>query len=794
MSYHSIYYLLLINFLLSGKISSQNLGQYNVVWNSQSQNSSESMPLVGHSVGCNVWVEHGDIYFYAAQSGAFDENNEALKAGRFRLRLSPNPFKGKGSFRQELRLKEGYIEISSQHPEQGQSRIRIWIEAKEPIIHVDVLTDKKLGMEVSYESWRFDDRILKTEKAPGVKGRRASIFDYDNYQMDLVKYGDRFQVEGDNFYFFHNNEHHLNAFNFAVEQENLNEVRSEMVDPLQNLISGGLLYGDDLIFSGNTTGEYANTPFRSWIFSAEKPSKEHHFQVFLKVEQEKDVMKWKRDLLSLEQRKKSREDLFDDTSIWWKKFWNKSYIIINPEKKDTDDAPWRVGRNYNLFRYQLGGNTYGKMPTKFNGGNLTFDPVNVDQHYAYDPDFRRWGGGTFTAQNQRLVYWPMLKSGDFQQMLPQFKFYMNALENAIARTKAYWGHGGSSFTEQMQESGLPVVSHYGFQDHGFWNTQRPLNYEKGLQVNPYVQTLFQGQLEFSFMILEYYRYSGEDISQFLPFIYNAVYFYDHHYRYVHRKETGKELDEEGNLVLYPTTPGEHSPNSTNASDAVAGFRAVVETAVNLPDKVMPDSIRTYFKSVKERIPPLELYSYKASKGKSYTLLRESKEDTIWHSGFMPSLYAVYPYHLITSESKEFPYAINVWNFKMSDENKFNYASWRPGAFMGANLGLNEYTKNQILKKLGDSKRRYPTFWGPGHDWVPDHNWGGSGMIALQDMLLQEKGGKIHLFPVWPTEWNVQFKLHASGKTTIEGELWNGKVRNLKVTPDDRKKDVVIDLE
>ena len=35
-----------------------------VVWHSQSKNSSESMPVGGGSIGMNVWVENGDIYFY----------------------------------------------------------------------------------------------------------------------------------------------------------------------------------------------------------------------------------------------------------------------------------------------------------------------------------------------------------------------------------------------------------------------------------------------------------------------------------------------------------------------------------------------------------------------------------------------------------------------------------------------------------------------------------------------------------------------------------------------------------
>ena len=37
------------------------------------------------------------------------------------------------------------------------------------------------------------------------------------------------------------------------------------------------------------------------------------------------------------------------------------------------------------------------------------------------------------------------------------------------------------------------------------------------------------------------------------------------------------------------------------------------------------------------------------------------------------------------------------------------------------------------------------------------------MIGLQEMLLQTNGELILLFPAWPLEWNVHFKLHAPGK-------------------------------
>ena len=86
----------------------------NVVWNTPSRNSSESMPCGGGDIGLNVWVENGDLLFYISRSGTFDEHNCQLKQGRVRMRLTPNPFASKDGFRQELKLNDGYVEVSKQ--------------------------------------------------------------------------------------------------------------------------------------------------------------------------------------------------------------------------------------------------------------------------------------------------------------------------------------------------------------------------------------------------------------------------------------------------------------------------------------------------------------------------------------------------------------------------------------------------------------------------------------------------------------------------------------------------------
>jgi len=65
------------------------------------------------------------------------------------------------------------------------------------------------------------------------------------------------------------------------------------------------------------------------------------------------------------------------------------------------------------------------------------------------------------------------------------------------------------------------------------------------------------------------------------------------------------------------------------------------------------------------------------------------------------------------------------------------------------------------------------------------------MIALQRMLLQCEGDEILVLPAWPKGWDVDFKLHAPKQTVVEGSVKNGELRQLIVTPADRRSDVVV---
>ena len=59
------------------------------------------------------------------------------------------------------------------------------------------------------------------------------------------------------------------------------------------------------------------------------------------------------------------------------------------------------------------------------------------------------------------------------------------------------------------------------------------------------------------------------------------------------------------------------------------------------------------------------------------------------------------------------------------------------------------------------------------------------------MLLQAEGDRIRILPAWPREWDVHFRLHAPGGTTVEVRYEGGEVKSLIVTPEARRDDVIL---
>jgi Domain of unknown function (DUF5703) len=735
---------------------------YNIIWTTQSKNASESMPCGGGDIGMNVWVENGELLIYVARSGSFNEDNALMKAGRIRVKLFPNPFDGK-TFKQELHLQEGYVTVDGEN-NGVKATVKIWADVFNPVAHFGISSNKKISVEAIYESWRYQDRVIKARENFGNSWKWAPPKN-KIYTKDEISFS-----TGGVLFYHHNGERTI--FDTTVNQQGMDAVKDQLYNPLKNLAFGGLFRGKDFIDAGTTEGIYASTDFKGWKLKSKKQGKQHSLSLVLHTQQVRDFGEWHQ-ALKIPLLHSDDKNIFQRTQQWWKEFWDRSFIQI--DNPNTNSKEWEIGRNFQLFRYMLACNAHGSWPTKFNGGLFTVDPVYTDTSFKLTPDYRNWSGGLHTAQNQRLVYFPMIKNGDWDLLKPQLDFYLRILKNAELRSKVYWNHGGACFTEQVENYGLPNYAEYG--------TKRPEYFDKGVEYNAWLEYEWDTVLEFCLMMLEEEQYTKSDIRD-IPFIESCVQFFYEHYYYEAKRRTARPFDNDGKLVFYPGSGAETFKLATNSSSTIAALQTIINRLLALPGKYLDNDKRKHYDSLLKRTPSI---SYSIYSG--HTTIAPAKSWERVNNSESPQLYPVFPWGMYGVGKPGLDTAINTWTYDTSVIKFRSYVGWKQDNIWAARLGLTDEAWKLTSLKLQNSERRFPAFWGPGFDWVPDHNWGGSGMIGLQEMLMQVDDKRILLFPAWPKNIDVHFKLHAPYNTTVEADYKNGKIVTLKVLPEERMKDV-----
>jgi hypothetical protein len=158
------------------------------------------------------------------------------------------------------------------------------------------------------------------------------------------------------------------------------------------------------------------------------------------------------------------------------------------------------------------------------------------------------------------------------------------------------------------------------------------------------------------------------------------------------------------------------------------------------------------------------------------------------------LYAVWPFRVVSLARPEL--MKEAHRAYANRKNRLDNG-WGYDGNVAALLGMTDEAARILQVKCANSHPayRWPATWGPNFDWLPDQNHGGNLLNTTNLMLLQaeplEQGGEIRLLPSWPKTWNVDFKLHAPGKTTVRCVAKNGKIEVLEVSPASRRKDVVM---
>lgn len=725
------------------------------------------MPLSGrHGAGANVWVEDGSIWLYLGHNGAYDEEGRLLKLGC--VRITPVGLAlGEGVTNaaplQELDPATGTVTVR-----QGGFRSSLWFADETLIIETD--SGKPRALEVSFATWRDQRR----------DGVRLDMHSTASVSPDVVKADSRAMV------WFHRNAA------FPVDVAGI--ARSQGITPdavcdaTSRRVSGGAL-----VVEGQTTPPVeSNVHWQNWAgkaWTGRTPLRSRHvLAVRLGAGNDADPSRWAEEAHAILQPSVVAAARAGERKRW-AEFWERSHVVINSKRGvDATDPGFLIGRNYQLFRYMLACNRDGELPLLFNGGIFTTDnepgrikgnnndELPISQDGPSTPDFRRWMGCRFMSQNQRWLGWPTLAGGDADLLAPSLAFYRDRHAVAMARARRN-GADGAVYPEPLDIWGLCCVA------------PRP----DGLCGAEHLTYHFSMMLEHAWMALQARGNLGIPLKEHLPWIEDVVVFYDSYYRAQTRTRTGRELGENGKLVIYPACGLEFAGGATDPIEVVCALKRLTAGLQALPE--LSSASRERMKRIESVLPDIPV----GSRDGRASLLPARTFERGYNKWEPIEMYAYWPYRFVgATQPGTLQLARDTWATVPEDRARLckqDY-SWMANVVNMAALAWPEEARKRAVYKMANiaaPQARFPAFFGPGHDWLPDHNWGGSGMTGIQEMLLAPQPGahgKLYLFPGWPRDWDVDFKLHAPGSTTVEARLAKGRLVSLKVAPESRSRDIV----
>lgn len=464
------------------------------------------------------------------------------------------------------------------------------------------------------------------------------------------------------------------------------------------------------------------------------------------------------------------------SDVWWQQFWNRSWIHV----AGTEDAA-KVSQGYIMQRYMMAASSRGPFPAKFNGGLFTVGhdmPVDVDSTNAsHNPDFRAWGN-SYWNQNNRLLYWPLIATGDADLIAPWFDMYMRALPLAEDRTRLYFHHSGASFIETMNFWGLPNLNDFG------WNNPTDE------LTSPWMRYHTQGSIEVIAQMLDQYEitqnseFAHRDI---VPFAQAILAYYDRHWPH----------EADGKIRFSPAQSIEtYQLDAVNPTPDIAGLENVLPRLLALPGEITSSQTRQEWKRLLSDLPPIatgrthdrKLPQLAKSDPEGTPTILPAKQYGPTRNHENPQLYVAFPYRLYGVGKPGLELARDTFAARLFPFDR----CWGQDGPQAAVLGLTEISRKAATDEFTDyGDERFRWFWNVGSDWIPDLDNGGSGMMTLQLMLMQTDGKRIQLLPAWPADWTADFKLHAPYRTTVEGHVENGKITHLKVDPEERERDVVV---
>jgi hypothetical protein len=736
------------------------------------------MPLGNGATVVLAWanVTSGGLSFYVRHPHALHTDSQPFTLARVSIELSPNPFVvGASYFNQTHHLEDGSVSILAGGDDYASHAValRIYVDANSDTIVVtvtsaDMVTPYSLAARI--DSVRPMDSVLKYNQPFQCfeTTSRPDVIGHPNDGSITLRH-ENCVTCGD-----------TDLWSFSIAQQGLGAALPSPLPPsfLDGRVFGLGLFGDGLFPTANGTALASAAPAAAFTILAS-----------VRVENVATPADWEAGLaIQVAAAKVTSPNLRAAASdAWWLAFWGRSWINL------PSDSSALAGQ-YARTRFIQAAQSRGTVqPIKFNG--MLFNTASGSDG-PNNVDARDWGSDTW-FQNCRLPYGAMLAAGDYDIMKPVLEWASAFLPLAQARTELLLpGVKGVFFTEITNAFGLYQGRMF---DQCNASATRPQGYPQWLSWGGWVRYDFSGNAlgpEAGIMALDLMLHTGNmtEAERFVPIATLTLDFIASFY---------KNRTADGKMLIWPAQvleswwcdfPGwvdctqNDMPTITAASALVARLLALPPSASYL---VTPAQ-RASYQALAAILPPLP------------------RNGTVWAPGEVlsdvgpghrevPELFAVHPFKLFTAGKASIDPSVDLtvgratWN---GSHNAKNNAGWDYGGIDAALLGLTNESWTMVVDRATNSPPqmgfRYPAFAPHLQDSEPSADHYANLMTALQAMLLQAGGdaaNSLVLFPAWPCNVDVTFKLWGALNTTVDVVFAGGKLVSLNVMPPERAGDV-----
>ena len=800
--------------------------EHDIVWTTPSTSGARgALPLGSGECSASVWVEpNGDVLVYVVKSDSFDELTSRDKLARVRVRMEPPLCPTGAAFSQRLVLRNASVVITG-GPQQRS--LVLFVDASAAALRLQASSSEAaFSLSATLEVWRVSPAPAQgsfcPSPFPGGWNRSADVL-----LPASALYG---------------------AAAVAVAHANPSATADALVS--DTLRRQGIDMGGQPVYNpmrGRTFGAWvssgggsAMTRVNATTLASAGPAADHTLMITMLTTvaptpapdtREAAIKAWAKAAATLAQTQAatSYESAAELHSAEWARLWNRSYVHVSTpvlvhHQAGDGDVTGDPTALLTLQRYLDLANGRGSLYPVHGGGQAwgadgvgqdpatsnttcTGPPANSG---ACNPDDYQWW--TYYWQEGRHPYYSALPAGDGADMLPAlYRVYRDTIPLHAARVRSWWNHSGAVFPERFYLFG-PIDS----PTYGCSTPPASPDLATGL----YQKYHIMGSLALCNLGLDDWQYhhimggdgaaaeaaARERMRDFvMPICLNVTAFYHEHYR----------LDGEGKLDLFPSQaeetwqcPQPHSRDDcvTNPSSDIAGLWAITTRMLSADfgiRELLSSADLAALTVLRQRIPPLPHgpRPYPPNPTLEDVYLPALRVPPISSNAENVELHAVFPFRL-THFGEPDESLMNMTRAKRTFAQRpfpcHANTNWCEDGNVAALLGLADEAATDVMSAVSSSLLhqatvpgwRFPSWRSGGGDTVPCMMPQSILRQTLHNMLLQHtEAGQILLFPAWPSDWEVAFKLHAPQDTIVSARCTNGSISNLVVTPASRRGDV-----